>query len=86
MVLKFLHQADLGFLFHRFVGRTVFANAEGVVTPHELHWKFHQGSHTDSGLHVVREDKECTHSRLHTSVECNTDADTSHGEFAHTSL
>ena len=32
MVLQLFHQANLRFLFHRFVRGTVFADAESIVT------------------------------------------------------
>ena len=53
VVLEFLHEADLCFLLNGFVGRTVFANAEGIVCPDELDGDFHESSHADGGLHVV---------------------------------
>ena len=40
-------------LFYRFVSRTVFTYTECVVCPDEFDGKFHQGSHTYGGFHVV---------------------------------
>ena len=86
VVLQFLHQADLRFLLHRFVGRTVFTDAECIVAPNEFHGEFHERRHTNGRFHVVREDKERTHRREHTTVERDTDTNTSHRQLAHTGL
>ena len=86
MVLQLFHQANLRFLFHRFVRGTVFADAESIVTPHEFHGEFHQRRHANRRFHVVGEYKERAHCSQHAAVERNTDTNTSHGEFAHTGL
>ena len=86
MVLQLLHQANLSFLLNGLVGRTVLTNAEGIVSPDELHGQFHQGCHTYSGLHVVREYKEGTTCWNHTTVQSHTDAAASHCQLSHTSL
>ena len=78
MIFQFFHQADLSFLFYRFVSRTVFTYAECVVCPDEFHWLFHQSSHTYGRFHVVGEYEEGTASSDHTTVERHTDTDTSH--------
>ena len=81
MVLQLLHQTNLSFLLNRFMGRTIFTHTEGIVCPNELHRHFHQGCHTDGGLHIVREDKESTHGRDDTTVEHHTDAHTGHRQL-----
>ena len=86
MVLQFLHQTNLCFLFYGLVGRTVFTYTECIVCPDELHGQFHQGSHTNGRLHVVREYKEGTACRNHATVQSHTDAAASHCQLSHTSL
>ena len=65
----------------RFVCRSVFAYAEGIVRPDELNRLFHQGSHSDSGFHVVGEYEERTAGYDYTSVERHTDTYASHRQF-----
>ena len=86
VVLQFFHQADLCFLFNRFVCRSVFTYAEGVVRPDELNRLFHQGSHANCGFHVVREYEERTASYDYTSVERHTDTQTGHRQFGYAGL
>ena len=86
VVLELLHQADLCFLLYGLVCRTIFTDTEGIMRPDELHWELHKGCHTDSGLHVVREDKEGTAGSDDTTMKSHTDTEASHSEFSHTWL
>ena len=86
MVLQFLHQTNLGLLLHGLMGRTVFSYTECIVGPDELHGKFHEGCHTNGGLHVVGEHEEGTAGGDDTTVEGHTDAAAGHGEFCYASL
>ena len=86
MVLQFLHQANLCFLFHRLVGRTILTYAEGIVCPDKLHGQLHQCSHAHGGLHVVGEYEEGTASGNDTTMQRHTDAAASHCQLSHTSL
>ena len=86
VVLELLHQADLSFLFYGFVRRTVFADAEGIMRPDELHRELHKGCHTDSGLHIVGEDKEGTAGSDDTTMKSHTDTEASHSELSYTWL
>ena len=86
MVLQLLHQTDLCLLLNRLVGRTILTYAECVVSPNELNRQLHEGSHTNSWLHIVGEYEECTASGDDTSVQRHTDAAACHGELGYTSL
>ena len=86
VIFEFLHEANLGFLFHWLVGRTILTNTKSIVTPDELDRKFHQGCHTNSGLHIVGENEERAHSRPHPSVQSDAKTDASHGQFADAGL
>ena len=86
MVLQLFHQTNLHFLFNRFVCRSVFTYAEGIVRPDELNRLFHQGSHSDSGFHVVGEYEECAAGYDYTSVERHADTYASHRQFGNTGL
>ena len=86
VVLELLHQADLCFLFYRLMGRTIFTDTEGIMRPDELHGELHEGCHTDSGLHVVREDKEGTAGSDDTTMKSHTDTEASHSELSYTWL
>ena len=86
VVLELLHQTDLRFLLYGLVCRTIFTDAEGIMRPDELHWELHEGCHTDSGLHVVREDKEGTAGRDDTTMKSHTDTEASHSELSYTWL
>ena len=56
------------------------------MRPDELHGELHKGCHTDSGLHVVREDEEGTAGSDDTTMKSHTDAEASHSELCHTWL
>ena len=56
------------------------------MRPDELHGQLHQGSHTNGGLHVVREYEEGTASGDHTTVQSHTDTAASHRELGYTCL
>ena len=86
VVLQFLHQTNLGFLLDRLVGRTVLANAEGIVSPDELHGQLHQGSHTYGGLHVVGEYEEGAAGGDDATMQGHTDAAAGHRQLGHASL
>ena len=68
------------------MGRTIFAYAESIVCPNELNRNLHKGCHTDGGLHIIREDKECAASGDNTSMQVHTNAYASHGELAYACL
>ena len=86
MVLQLLHEANLCLLLNWLVSRSVLTNAECIVSPDELHWNLHQGSDTNSWLHIIREYEECTHCCNHTTVEHHTDTHISHSQLSNTSL
>ena len=86
VVVELLHETNLCFLLNWLVSRTVFTNAERIVGPDELNWKFHEGCHTNCWLHVVAEYEECTACWDNTSVKCHTDAAACHSEFGNTCL
>lgn len=83
---QFFHQADLGFLLYRFMGRTVFTYTEGIVCPDELHGNFHQGCHTYGRFHVVGEYEESSASGDYTAMQCHTDTATCHSQLGNTGL
>ena len=86
MVLQLFHQTDLRFLFDGFVRRTILTNTEGIVRPNELHRHFHQGSHADCGLHVIRENEEGSASCNDATMKHHTNATTCHREFCNACL
>ena len=86
MVLELLHETNLSFLLHRLVCGAILANAECVMCPDKLDWHSHKGCHTDGGLHIIREDKECAASGDNTSMQVHTNAYASHGELAYACL
>ena len=86
VVFQFFHQADLGFLLYRFMGRTVFTYTEGIVCPDELHGNFHQGCHTYGRFHVVGEYEESSASGDYTAMQCHTDTATCHSQLGNTGL
>ena len=73
-------------MFHWLVGGAVFAYAEGVVRPDELHGHFHQRGHADGGFHIVGEDEERAARGDDTSMQCHADATAGHGQFGHAGL
>ena len=86
MVLKFLHQTYLSLVLNRLMRRTIFANAESVVSPDELDGKFHQRGHTDGRLHIIGEDKERPHRGDDSAVQSHTDAKAGHRQLRHSCL
>ena len=86
VVLELLHQTDLCFLLYGLVRRTIFTDTEGIMRPDELHGELHEGCHTDSGLHIVREDKEGTAGSDDTTMKSHTDTEASHSELSYTWL
>ena len=86
MVLQFFHQADLCFLFYRFMSRSIFTYTEGIVGPDEFNRKLHQGSHTYCRFHIVGEYEEGSTCRNYTSVESHTEAAACHRQLGYTGL
>ena len=86
VVLQLFHQTNLGLLFNRLMGGTVFTNAEGVMCPDELHGQFHQRRKAGCRLDVVAEDEERTAGSNHTTMQGHTVDDGGHGQFRYTSV
>ena len=86
MVLQLLHETYLCLLLYWLVSRTILTNAECIVGPYELDWKLHEGCHTDSWLHIVREYEEGTTSWDDTTMKSHTDATACHSKLCNTCL
>ena len=56
------------------------------MAPYKLNWSFHEGSHTNSWLHVVREYEEGSHCSDNTAMKHHTDTHTCHSQLANTCL
>ena len=70
-------------MLHRLVGRTIFADGDGVVGPHIQVRNLHEGGQTHSGTLVVGEHEEGATERTGMGAQQDAVGDGTHGELAH---
>ena len=70
-------------MLHRLVGRTIFADGDGVVGPHIQVRNLHEGGQTHGGTLVVGEHEEGAAERTGVGAQQDTVGDGTHGELAH---